>query len=695
MILILKICMPASGLDTYHISTSDSLLTIGNTGGLPAILEIKSRGGHRLNWVKSSQPVSLIDHVSSGGKIVPLRWSVRNSTSTSGKVSSVDYILVSAPPLLEAHLKWLAHAGAGPVEQSLVYTNSSPESLSLPLPKSVDIAVNFPEGHQMEHWWVEKGAGYPAPVGTHRNTISSDYKFDQNSSPYSQDVPRELIPWSCLHDTIGNQGIYFGLESSARVHMQVHTETDKQGVNLVAGLDPSGGEFLSPLEANAKFEVPTVFIGCYSGSVDDGANRLHRFVEEALRPAVSDKRYPLIVNNSWGSQMAVTDELCRRMIRDSSQLGVELFGTDAGWFQGVGDWHPDPAKFPNGLGAISDFAHQNGMLFGLWVGWTQGGNRNRGSETLSVRNPQQREWFTKDYPLDWKPSDFIGADVCLATQPAQNWCLTDLRRVVSEFKLDMLEHDQRMAVDQCTRTDHGHSAHPADVSYHSSQGYNAVYDQLRSEHPKLLFEDCVNGGRMVDFSVVKRVHYISIVDSYEPLVNRQGFYDTSYPIPPSMCECYIGQYPGKTLATFITMLRSGMMGWCTIMCDTSAWSEPQRQAAKRQFEIYKTWLRPLINSGNLYHITPRPNGTDWDAMEYFDSKSGHGVVYVFRSKSEQTQQIFKIQGLKPKSSYNVRYEDGKSESQTMTGKELQIKGLSVFLNEKESSEIVYIEEAKG
>ena len=247
-----------------------------------------------------------------------------------------------------------------------------------------------------------------------------------------------------------------------------------------------------------------------------------------------------------------------------------------------------------------------------------------------MTNPNQRDWFTHDYPADWKPAEFTGATVCLGDTNARAWCLAELRRIVSSCKLDMLEHDQIMIVDRCDRTDHGHTASPTDIAYHAARGYYWVYDQLRKEHPGLLFEDCVNGGHTVDFGIVRRTHYISITDTYDPLSNRRAFYDASFPLPPAMCECYVENHPGPSLATFKTMLRSGMMGWCTLMCDTGAWSADQHKAARRQIQIYKKWIRPLINNGGLYHISQRPDEAHWDAMEYFDAQSAKGIIFAFR-----------------------------------------------------------------
>src|SRR5438105_9909328 len=44
-----------------------------------------------------------------------------------------------------------------------------------------------------------------------------------------------------------------------------------------------------------------------------------------------------------------------------SQLGLEMFHLDAGWFRDVGDWQADPAKFPHGIASVADFAHRHGL----------------------------------------------------------------------------------------------------------------------------------------------------------------------------------------------------------------------------------------------------------------------------------------------------------------------------------------------
>lgn len=195
---------------------------------------------------------------------------------------------------------------------------------------------------------------------------------------------------------------------------------------------------------------------------------------------------------------------------------------------------------------------------------------------------------------------------------------------------------------------------------------------------------------MVDFGVARRTHYVSITDTYDPISNRRAFYDTSYALPPCACECYVENRPGKTLANFIYMLRSGMMGWCTIMLDMSKWSPEQRVAGKRQFDLYKEKLRPLINNANLYHISERPDGQRWDGMLYVDPVAGTGVLFAFRGKTEEDSHVFKLKGLDPATHYQLSFEDRSSPPAVLSGAELMQTGLAIKLGEKESSELVFL-----
>ena len=669
------------------------------------------------DWVRSKTALPFIRTAEQDGQATPLRWQFKRSESPDGPPRRQVLVFANAEPPLELHSIWQAEPGPGPVEHSIAIKNTGRAPVLLPLQKSLVFTAQAAPGRTLEHWWVEKGANTPTAAGTHRQAVKPGFEASLVSRPYARETPREGIPWSSVQDVEGREGFYVGVEFSGIVRIAMRAAAlppspsppregvggggaDRQTapaleVSLGLGSDNAQEEasFRTRLSPGETFEAPAVFVGCYKGEVDDGANRLRRWVQSHLRPPSPGCELPLLTNNSWGSGMAVDAQLARRMIVSSAAMGMELYHIDAGWFRGVGDWHPEARKFPEGLGPIAEYAHGQGLRFGLWIGWTQGGHqRGEGGKDsiLSVFDPAMKPWFTRDYAEQWRNSAFTGADVCLGEPQAEEWCLRELRRSDKEYKLGLLEHDQRMLVDACRRENHRHTSSPLDVAFQAARAYYRIYDTLRAENPELLFENCVNGGHMVDYGVVRRTHYISITDTYDPISNRRAFHDSSYALPPAMCECYVANHPGKSLANFNYMLRSGMLGWCTIMLDMNAWTAEQNASAKKQFDLYKQRLRPLIAHGNLYHVSERPDGKRWDGMLYVDPKGAGGVLFAFRAKNEEASHVFKLKGLEAAARFKLTFEDGSSQPLTLTGDELMQQGLTVRLPQTDSSELVFL-----
>jgi alpha-galactosidase len=516
-----------------------------------------------------------------------------------------------------------------------------------------------------------------------------------------------------VEGTKGTQdGWYVGIEFSGRTRLTLVRHEDS--LRGEVGLDPGPGSFRTRLKPAETFETPRIFLGAASGGPDATANILRRWVRDvlAIQDSWKDPHYPLTVNNSWGGGMVVNEEIAQRMIRDSADLGIEMFHLDAGWFQAVGDWHPDPIKFPHGLKTIVDEAHAKGMKFGLWVDWAQAGIATTPG-ALNIRDPEVRTWLTTDLPPKWKPEEFKGQTIDIGAPQAQAWALQETDRIVSDYKLDMLEHDGYLVAKGCNATDHPHappdplnqctyrdagfvfaqSSNATDVSYHAVRAYYDIQSNLRRKHPGLMLEVCNDGGRMVDFGSAAHGDYFSITDTYDPLSNRRAFYDTSFVLPSAMLEAYVERWPTPKIENFRYMLRSGMMGWLSIMIDTTSWDEQQHRAAKEEIQLYKSALRPLIRDADLFHISERPDGVHWDGMEYFDPSSKRGIVYAFRgSTTNEVVHKYFLRGLNPRASYQLKFHDHSAPDRTASGSELTKMGLDVKLPVANSSEIILLEE---
>jgi hypothetical protein len=98
-----------------------------------------------------------------------------------------------------------------------------------------------------------------------------------------------------------------------------------------------------------------------------------------------------------------------------------------------------------------------------------------------------------------------------------------------------------------------------------------------------------------------------------------------------------------------------------------------------------------VRNADLYHILPRPDGKNWDGIQYFDPTTRKGVVYLFKPSPVADTIAIKLRGPAPAKRYRVSFEDGSNPAAEKTGAEL-VKGLEVTLKGAPVSELVWIEE---
>jgi hypothetical protein len=127
---------------------------------------------------------------------------------------------------------------------------------------------------------------------------------------------------------------------------------------------------------------------------------------------------------------------------------------------------------------------------------------------------------------------------------------------------------------------------------------------------------------MVDFGSAAHGDYFSMADSYDPLSNRRAFYDASYVLPPAMLESYVAKFPATHIENFRYALRSGMLGWFSLMLDASHWTAEQRSTARQEFALYKSALRPLIREADLFMSRPGPTGCIGTALNITPANCG-------------------------------------------------------------------------
>jgi alpha-galactosidase len=474
--------------------------------------------------------------------------------------------------------------------------------------------------------------------------------------------------WLALRDS-DERGLFTGWEFDGRTKTTVRQDGAKGYIQFNSTLL----DLNHPVLSQSEFELPYAFIGLFHGDWDEAGYRTQRFVESVLaRPAPDSSSFPYVSWDSWAYQDKIDEQTLRRNASIAASLGVQLFIVDLGWARGIGDWHADPAKFPNGLDALSDYVHSLGMKFGLHFALAE-------ADPSSPVLQEHPDWSATD------DSNYFGAkSLCLSNQPAQDWLIQEGIRMIDQYHVDWILQDGQNMVKQCTKSTHTHDS--ADSNYANAvQGINAVVSAIQQARPNVFWENCENGGNMMTFNMVKS--YVTSItnDASGSLASRQAVYGATYPFPPRYAERYMPESDGYT--PYAT--HSYRFGGPWVLMNALANLQPDQLAfLKNQIQYYK-YQRTDISAGKVFHIlSPGTNATD--VIQSFNSQTGTAIAVITRAAAGGPSYLFRPKGLDPNQRYTVWFEIDPS-VYSQTGGQLMSNGFRVKLPQPYSSEVVHIE----
>jgi alpha-galactosidase len=424
---------------------------------------------------------------------------------------------------------------------------------------------------------------------------------------------------------------------------------------------------------------------------------MYRYVQDSLLPKrPADEPYPSLIYGYYfdgtkpGTQ---TESDVLASARLAHELGFETFLADAMWFPDTGDWRWDPKRFPNGSKPLADYLHANGMKLALWMGWTMAAD-SEAPGTLNFK--EHPDWFTRPPTYDKEGGINWDAQIDVGNDDARRWVENATQRVVAENRVDYLKTDYSpIAVTSMARHSHGDSR--TDTSYWSTLGYYRIQERLMERFPDLRLESCSGGGTIKDFGDIEHAHYLVGTDTLSALADRQSIYDSSYVFPPGSMILYTYDrvYSDVSDAPEPYLWRSAMMGaWDLALTDSAKLTLEQKQRIRHASDIYKSWIRPILADAHVQRILPRPDGTHWDGLFYWNAAIGKGTAYVFRPNSEIAHQAVLLAGLDPDKSYRIRTEDGSVAEGSRKGRTLMTDGLDIRLPGRFTSDLIYVEEAK-
>ena len=360
-------------------------------------------------------------------------------------------------------------------------------------------------------------------------------------------------------------------------------------------------------------------------------------------------------------------KLCIRRYLDE-KIPISYWWMDAGWYPmdsagwvKTGTWEVDTNRFPKGLRAISNYAHDRGLKTLLW---------------FEPERVAGATWLTRTHP-EWILGGANGGLLNLGNPEAWSWLVNHVDELMTEQGIDLYRQDFNMdPLDFWRRADAPDRQGITEIKHVT--GYLAYWDELLKRHPNMFIDSCASGGRRNDLETLRRSIPLWRTDyRCEPIGTECCSYGISLWLP----------FSGTGAADVDAYTFRGNMAPFTILLadirDRRLDYDLFRRLVRQWQQIADCYL------GDFYPLTSYSTGKDtWMAWQFNCPEKGNGVVQAFRrDKCIFETGRLKLFGLDANSRYEVVDLD-RGKRQQFDGRTLMEKGLSVTISDQPGAAVI-------
>ena len=453
-------------------------------------------------------------------------------------------------------------------------------------------------------------------------------------------------------------------------------EAEKSGYDqtrVVMGL--SEEEFSWQLAPGEMFDAPEVVLTCSDQGLGKLSNLLHRFIRSHIeRGAWKERRRPVLINNWEATYMDYDREKLLKLARKASDLGIELFVLDDGWFgerssdnAGLGDWRVNTKKLGGSLADFSGQIHSLGMLFGLWL---------------------EPEMVNEDSDLYRAHPDWVLRIPGRSFSRGRNQLVLDLsRREIAEYLfaqlcgvldnagVDYIKWDMNRNI-----TDAYSAALPAsrqgEVMHRYMLGVYQLLGRVCKRYPHILVETCSGGGGRYDLGMMCYSPQIWCSDNTDAVDRCAIQYGTSFGFPPSSMGAHVSAVPNEQTGRrtpFATRAAVAMTGTFGYELDLSRLPAEECAAIPEQIRVFQEdydvthwgdWYRlcdPIGALGN-HSCAGMPDSRAGDLSAWMcvasDRREAVVTAVSLTAHGNPNTRFLRLKGLDEKGTYRCR-EDGR------------------------------------
>lgn len=448
-------------------------------------------------------------------------------------------------------------------------------------------------------------------------------------------------------------GLHMGWSGNYRVLTERLSSGD---VQVQMGVLFVGAEAV--LGAGESLQTPVLYVAHSDRGLNAMSQKFHHYARQRLIrfPAsqpdstTNDQTVarPVTVN-TWEALYFEHDMgALKKLVDAAADIGAERFVLDDGWFKGrnddtssLGDWYPDPVKYPDGLRPLADYVRSRGLQFGLWV---EPEMVNPDSELLR-KHP---DWALglDDYPTVTGRNQLV---IDLSNADVVAWLYERLESLVESNEIAYLKWDMNREY-----------VTPADVDGHASawrqtEALYALFDRLLARFPALEIESCASGGARIDFGILSRCHRFWTSDSNDPVERMRIQSGYSYFFPAEVMGAHIGprwsHTTGRGLHTGLRALAAST-GHLGIEADLTAIDDEERSVIRDAVARYKN-DRHIWHGGRLSRVETVDPSLFGNLAITMDARQARLVMMqTDRPRSSQSPRVF-VPGLLADRRYRV------------------------------------------
>jgi alpha-galactosidase len=702
LVSTLFVPLPASGAETIerlgdaYISRDNEAgsWTIG-AGGAALTVTLNSQRDFTLaalvspsgrNWVLRPQADSV---VTVNGSAIPLGSRTQGfqfdnaTTSNDGKVLRLDAVFVYRPANLWVTRHFVVASGSPSFEAWTTFQAMGQELVSVSNLNAIQLTLQA----GIIHWLTGRQGDVNDDV---RDTA---FQLRQQTVAVGQTLTlgaqnrssEQTVPWFAMD---GEQDeFYAGLMWSGPWSLEANRGPAGMAVSWGLGQ-------MTTTVGSVAVDGPHAIFGVVRGAVPEATAALRSYVLNGVRggrPLV-----PLVTYNTWFTFGTSVDEASMRSaIEYAASLGAEVFVIDAGWYTGadpvdrgnfdtgLGTWEVDPARFPSGMKALTDYAHSFGLKFGIWV------EPERVNLSVVGDGGVDERWLATsggNYGSDH------AAQICLAGNAGRKWVLDRLTQLIDEVQPDYLKWDNNMWTN-CDRAGHGHG--PSDGSFEHVTALYQMLETIRQRYPNLLIENCAGGANRIDFGMLRYTDAAWMDDRTVPSVHvRHNIEGLSAAFPPAYLLSFVTDHdrePLRSAPDLSLYFRSRMGGALGLCFWDFGFSATELAEIAREIAIYKE-VRTTLSVAAAALLSPQANQEDtpdWDVMQATAPGNDALVIYAYQNAAGAEKVNIKPTGLQPSATYAVSSVDIGFLG-TATGTDLMTNGIDVVESKETAAHILQL-----